>query len=121
LIVIYEIERQLSQNKRGDIVGYLTEYECQTALTEEQEVLLGSIVQYPVDMLTDGSQYDSIKWYGFEKDVKEFSKHYPDQLFEWHGKGEEQGDVWRAYVKNGKYFYQKAKLLFVNFHENLLK
>lgn len=102
-------------------MGYRTEHECQTTLTNEQQKKLESIAQYPVYMLIDGSYHEAIKWYDFEKNVKEFSKHYPYQLFEWHGEGEESGDMWRAYVKDGKYLYQKAKMVYDEFDENLLK
>ena len=102
-------------------MGYLTQHECQTVLTKEQMDSLESIAKYPSDMLTDGSQCESIKWYDFEKDVKEFSENYPDQLFEWWGEGEEQGDLWRAYVKNGKYKLIKAKIIYDDFTEDMLK
>jgi len=102
-------------------MGYLTEHECNTVLTNEQQDKLESIAQYPIDMLIDGSKHESIKWYSFEKDVKEFSRSYPDQLFQWEGEGEESGDIWRAYVKGGKYLYQKAKMTYDDFNEDLLK
>lgn len=41
-------------------------------------------------------------WYEHEEDMKKFSEKYPTLLFTLHGTGEETGDLWRAYFKNGK-------------------
>ncbi len=43
------------------------------------------------------------KWYECLEDMCDFSKRYPDLIFEIEGVGEEQGDVWEAYFCNGKY------------------
>lgn len=51
-------------------------------------------VEYPV--------YDSVKWYEAESDMKEISEMFPDAVFELSGIGEDFGDVWRSYFKNGE-------------------
>lgn len=44
----------------------------------------------------------SIKWYDYEEDMKIFSTLYPNHIFLVEGDGEESGDVWKHYFKNGK-------------------
>lgn len=100
-------------------MGYYTIFQCQTETTGEQRDKLGEISGYSIESMFDGEE--NVKWYDFESDIKQWSEIYPDQLFEWWGEGEESGDMWRAYVKNGKYFYQKAKIMFEDFDEKSLK
>jgi hypothetical protein len=45
---------------------------------------------------------DSLKWYEYEEDMRAISKAYPEYIFELAGSGEETGDIWRDYYKNGK-------------------
>lgn len=48
---------------------------------------------------------DDTKWYEHNKDMKEISLKFPDVLFTLNGEGEETGDIWRKYFKNGKIFF----------------
>ena len=64
---------------------------------------------------------DSVKWYDCEKDMKEYSKKYPSTLFLITGEGEETGDMWKMYVKNGKSITHKAIISYEEFKESLLK
>lgn len=45
---------------------------------------------------------DEIKWYDHEKDMREYSKKHPKVTFILYGVGEEEGDYWKEYHKNGK-------------------
>ena len=63
----------------------------------------------------NGGAEEEAKWYDHEEDLKEFSKKYPDVLFELHGKGEESGDMWVLYVKNGMSHRETAKITFAKF------
>lgn len=76
--------------------------------------------------ITDTTDYsslfdDSIKWYDCEKDMKAYSKKHPSVLFLIDGEGEESGDIWKAYFKNGKMFKPKATLVFEDYNENKLQ
>ena len=64
---------------------------------------------------------DSVKWYEHERDMRDFSKKYPDILFILSGEGEENEDVWRAYFKNGKMQKCKAIISFDPFDADKLK
>ena len=70
--------------------------------------------------ITDSTDYSSlfeysIKWYDCEKDMKVYSKKHPNVVFCIDGEGEESGDIWKAYFKDGKMFKTKAVLTFEEF------
>lgn len=75
---------------------------------------------YHYDFLSDLLS-ESMKWYDWEKDMTALSKKYPDYLFELSGEGEESGDMWKCYFKNGKSQYCRARIEFDEFDENKLK
>lgn len=51
----------------------------------------------------DGNTNEPTKWYDMDKDMKEFSKKYPDALFEMHREGESGGDdQCNYYFQNGR-------------------
>jgi hypothetical protein len=53
--------------------------------------------------------------------MRAFSKIYPNTLFKLKGEGEEAGDVWIKYFKNGKMQSCPAKITFEEYDENKLK
>ena len=68
----------------------------------------------------DGSG-EPIKWYDYAKDMCAFSLQHPDKLFIVNGRGEGGDDVWRMYVKNGKFHRVNAQITFESFDPNKLK
>ena len=68
----------------------------------------------------EGYTEDETKWYDHEKDLKEFSKKHPDALFLLHGEGEESGDLWDLYVKNGKAQKCKGEVVYPDYDETKL-
>ncbi len=70
---------------------------------------------------TGGHSSDECKWYNCKEDIFEFSKKNPDILFLLEGEGEEAGDVWKFYARNGKSYYRKAKIVFEQFDESMLE
>lgn len=64
---------------------------------------------------------DVVKWYNHKNDMIKYSKRYPDTLFLIEGFGEEDGDIWKHWFKNGKSFYSRAKLVFEELEESKLQ
>jgi hypothetical protein len=60
----------------------------------------------------------SCKWYSFDNDMVAFSALHPNYLFELEGWGEEDGDIWRAYFQNGKYYKVDAEVIFPPYDES---
>lgn len=55
---------------------------------------------------------DTAKWYGWSDDLEAVSKEYPYLLFALEGEGEEAGDIWKAWARNGKVVTVRAKVVF---------
>lgn len=78
-------------------MGYYTDYEV-VALDgrADWKHALAKIMGYdePSDLI-------GIKWYEHDDDMKTLSLVFPDVTFQLTGYGEETGDIWRAYYRNG--------------------
>lgn len=48
------------------------------------------------------SWYGNLKWYSCEENMQEISKMFPDAIFIVEVSGEEHGDFWKLYAKNGR-------------------
>jgi hypothetical protein len=95
-------------------MGYYTQFDIEDNPTDV------------VQAITEASGYgclrhDVVKWYRWKEDVASVSKRFPDKLIKISGEGEEAGDIWKAYFKNGKYQYTKAELRFEDYDESKLK
>jgi len=64
---------------------------------------------------------DQHKWYDCEDDMKKISLNHPNTVFKISGEGEESGDIWSRYFKNGKCQYVKAQIVVGQYNENNLK
>lgn len=67
------------------------------------------------------TEYYERKWYSWEEDMRKVSKKFPDVIIHLEGNGEEQGDQWKAYFKNGKAQVVHAEIKFAPFDESKLK
>ena len=105
-------------SQRESKVGYYTRHELSTSegINEEHTHNIGELTEYGSDMFNG----DTIKWYECEKDMKEYSKKYPDIVFTVYGEGEESGDIWNSHFKNGKMHTCKAKMVMKPYDEALL-
>lgn len=64
---------------------------------------------------------DTCKWYDHVRDMKELSLRLPGITFKLKGEGEEPGDLWYQYFRDGKTQLCKAKITFDEYDENKLK
>lgn len=75
--------------------------------------------------ISDSTSYDdcfdhAIKWYEHEEDMRAYSAWHPDLIFELKGEGEEAGDLWIEYYKNGKMQRCEAQIMYAKFDESEL-
>lgn len=105
-------------------MGYYTRYsiEMSNQITNQEK---GSDIFLVYGELIKHIDYDpfgeSCKWYDCEKDMKSFSKSYPNVLFKISGEGEESGDIWVKYFQNGLMQTCKAEIVIPPFDPAKLK
>ena len=103
-------------------MGYYTNYGL--SVIEGNDELIKEFVESLKDITyalnEDGSCNNSCKWYSHEKDLKDFSKKHPETLFLLEGEGEENGDLWKKYFKDGKMQVCQATITFEKYDESKL-
>ena len=105
-------------------MGYFT---CHTLTVDGKadkiiiEDLRYSCEQANFALNSDGSCSEESKWYDADEHLKAFSCKYPEKVFCLHGEGEDPGDVWNTYYKNGKMQHCPAIVMFEPYNENKLK
>jgi hypothetical protein len=55
---------------------------------------------------------ENAKWYDWEDDMKSLSSEWPNVLFILEGSGENPGDMWKAWFRNGAMHKIEAKIVF---------
>lgn len=83
-------------------MGYNTRYhlDCDQPGLIEALVAGDEELSYAID--EDGSPANECKWYEHEDDMKKISRKHPGIVFALKGEGEESGDVWMKYFRDGK-------------------
>lgn len=99
-------------------MGYYTRYELK--ISPESEIIRAVIEDEGDVYYAIGDYADSYKWYDHEQDMRDLSVRFPDHLFELRGEGEDTGDIWRKYFKNGKMQSCFAQITFEPFDETKL-
>ena len=61
------------------------------------------------------------RWYEHEIDLQNFTHEHPGTLFELTGEGEDAGDLWKKYFKDGKIQKCKTTISFEEYDEAKLK
>lgn len=59
-----------------------------------------------------GDFSDECKWYGHNEDMLAISTQYPNVTFVLEGHGEETGDVWKKWYRNGNVHVSKPELVY---------
>lgn len=105
-------------------MGYYTDYELKV---HEGDKTISEILAVEKDFRglehaidENGYTVDCAKWYEHEDDMEELSLKYPDIVFALYGTGEESGDLWCKYFKNGKIQQGRTEIVFQEFDEKLL-
>lgn len=100
-------------------MGYYTDFELKVVPDTIADI---------VDVISQISDYEwgdslaiNAQWYDWSKHMKELSKRYPNHMFQLDGFGEEGGDIWRVYFKNGKHQDANAEVRYDDFDERLLE
>lgn len=81
-------------------MGYYTDYEIDVVGEIDTNEFISRFEEKTGYRLHDMTMQNA-KWYRCRDDMLVLSKLYPFVLFIVHGHGEEQGDDWRMYFKNG--------------------
>lgn len=104
-------------------MGYLTRYKLSAPALDYVDPDAEMSAEDVIEKELDGYNpfVDICKWYSWEKDMTSISRKYPDTVFTLYGEGEESGDVWKAYFKNGKKSVHTAEIKFPDFDESKLK
>lgn len=78
---------------------------------------------YLFDESISDFEMDSVesKWYEHHEEMIELSKRFPETIFCLYGDGEENGDTWYKYYKNGKSQYCPAKITYDEYDESKLR
>lgn len=66
------------------------------------------------------NQADSMTFYSHEEPMLALSKRHPDVICVLSGEGEEAGDIWKKYFKNGKMQECRARIEFDEYDEEKL-
>jgi hypothetical protein len=106
-------------------MGYYTDYNLSihsgVVHFEGLVEILEEISGYEWDLNVTNSAWMNGKWYDHDEHMVRLSKMFPDVTFQLDGEGEESGDIWRAWYKNGWSYCTKAKIVLDSFDETKLQ
>lgn len=105
-------------------MGYYTDFEIEVISGEEdldrnvfaQELTEKSTYDWDEDLVLGGA-----KWYDWKEDMLAVSLLYPNVLFRLSGNGEESGDMWQCYFRDGKYQFCQSIVTYEHFDERKMK
>ena len=104
-------------------MGYYTDFKVSSKdiLPKEYQQQLEEISSY--NFHDDGNELLLLeaKWYDHDTHMAALSLLYPNVLFSVEGEGEESGDLWKAYYKNGKSQTCEAIITFEPYDEGKMK
>jgi hypothetical protein len=64
---------------------------------------------------------DEVKWYEHAEDMCKLSEALPSVIFQLEGEGEENGDLWKAWYKDGRQVIHQAEIVIKPLDENEFK
>lgn len=94
-----------------------------TLLTDEVFETMKKIFPMPIGDAEDidAAFEEPLKWYSHENNMRELSKEFPGVVFTLKGEGEEAGDYWIKYFRNGMMQHEALDLKLPEFDEEKLK
>jgi len=104
-------------------MGYYTHHSLEII---EQPAQCSVSILYHMGRITELAGYGSLfdgepcKWYDCEDDMLIYSTDHPDTVFALKGEGEDPGDIWIRYFKDGKGQYCPGKITFDEYDESKL-
>ena len=103
-------------------MGYYTQHELEVIAGDNSLIveLREECEEAEYALEENGDTYDACKWYSHERDMRAFSEKHPEALFRLSGEGENAGDIWVEYYRNGKMQQCKAKIVIPDFDPELL-
>lgn len=122
--ILEKLEQKKTVNK-AEIKKDLLALKGAEAPEETPDTIIESLrstnpeAEYAID--ENGDTAESCKWYSYEQEMREFSKSYPNWLFQLDGEGEESGDIWRKYFVNGKMQDANARTVYDDFDADKLQ
>jgi len=102
-------------------MGYYTDFSLSHDSDINDEEIADNLTKISGYKLDHDLELYQAKWYSWNNDMSSLSKMFPDVLFTLNGVGEEHGDIWRAFFKNGKSQMSKAVLMYEPYDESKLK
>jgi hypothetical protein len=103
-------------------MGYYTNYKLEIMnSTAEENTQIKEYIDKDDYMYYAFNYEDLCKWYDHEVDMNILSQKFPNVVFKLSGEGEESGDIWVKYFKDGKMQYCPAIITFEEFDESKLK
>lgn len=108
-------------------MGYYTYYSLKVidAESDEEKAIIADLREnneyalYCMD--EDGTSKEQTKWYEHDDEMLEFSEKYPKHILLLEGEGEESGDFWQTYYRDGKKQDCKGKVVYEPFRQDKLK
>ena len=106
-------------------MGYYTNYtltveEYNPAVIQEMEHTI--IDEWGMDREYECNWYvNETKWYDHDDDMLRLSLMFPEHVFDLYGEGEESGDMWHTYYKNGKKQHCPARIEYDEYDESKLE
>ena len=117
----YEFSTEHNKYRTSDIIEYMKEKEKNNdwfypfaCALNDKDTNIESFSDFSL------SADDTTKWYDHDSDMLELSRMFPETVFCLYGEGEETGDLWYTYYKNGKKQYCPAKIVYDEYDESKL-
>lgn len=103
-------------------MGYQTDYKLIVGLKESEQEIFDRVAE----LSGYGTRWDAehlygCKWYEWKEHMLQVSSEFPEVLLKLEGEGEEAGDMWHAYFKNGKFQDCRGEVVYPPFDESKLK